>query len=376
MQSVIRYFILSFILLMLLQNATAEIVTTHQTQLENIQNEISHLKNNISAYQKQQANLQQQLKTTELTNSKLSAEITQLTQALTHQETILRELSATQKNTQARLDSQNTALAEQLRAAYKLGAQNHLKVMLNQEDMSAANRHLMYYKTLNETRAKLIGDIQQNLALLNQTIKESEAHQQTLKKLLAQKQRQQAKQQRILKLRQQLIAKLGLQTQSKQAQIESLIANQKTLQDTVTRLKQREFFTTEQPFDQLKTKLSWPVKGKFISSYGSLLDVGTQHSNGVLIQAPMGSPVHAVYSGRIIFADWLRGFGLLVIINHGHQYLSLYARNQTIYAKPGQYVRTGDVIAATGDSGGYEKPALYFEIREKGYPVNPKIWCR
>ncbi len=376
MQSRARHFVVSCIFILMAQNAIAETTVLHQSQLDSLHTKIVRLKNTIAVNQQQQSNLQQRLKMAELANGKLSEQILKITHELNQQKIKLSELNTTQKMTQTRLNSQNTALAEQLRAAYKLGTQNQLKILLNQEDMSTANRHLTYYKTLNETRAKLIVDIQQNLQLLTKTIQDSELHERALKKLLAEKERQQTKQAHILRLRQQLITQLGLQTESKQAQIESLLANQKTLQDTVIRLKQREFFTTDQSFDQLKTKLMWPVKGNFVSSYGSLLDVGTQRSNGVLIQTPMGSPVHAIYSGKIIFADWLRGFGLLVIINHGHQYLSLYARNQAIYAKTGQYVRTGDVISSSGNSGGYQKPGLYFEIREKGLAVNPKIWCR
>jgi len=369
-------FLFLFCFLILAMTASAEVITTKQAELSQVNGKIQTLQKTISQNQTQTTNLQQQLKTAELAIGKLSEQITRLTKDLSAQQKILDDLNFIEQTTELKLKIQNDALGQQLRAAYQLGTQNQLKILFNQENMNTANRHLTYYKALNEARTKLIIEVQQNLILLQKTLQATKTHQQTLQNLLAQKQRQQKNQQRTLALRQHLMAALGLQTQSKQQQIESLMANQQMLQETIFRLKQREITLNGQPFNQLQGKLTWPVKGQFVASFGSLLDQGTLHSNGVLIKAPMGTPVHAIYSGKVVFADWLRGFGLLIIINHGHQYMSLYARNQAIYAKPGQDIGTGDVIAATGNSGGYNNPGLYFEVRQNGTPINPSLWCR
>lgn len=377
MRSLIHYgFLFLCCYLTLAVTASAEIITTKQAELSQVNGKIQTLQKTISQNQMQTTNLQQQLKTAELAIGKLSEEITRLTKELAAQQKILDDLNIIEQTTELKLKIQNDALGQQLRAAYQLGTQNQLKIMFNQENMNTANRHLTYYKALNEARTKLIIEVQQNLILLQKTLRATKTHEQTLQNLLAQKQRQQKNQQRTLVLRQHLMTALGLQTQSKQQQIESLMANQQILQETIFRLKQREITLNGQPFNQLQGKLAWPVKGQFVASFGSLVDQGTLHSNGVLIKAPMGTPVHAISSGKVVFADWLRGFGLLIIINHGHQYMSLYARNQAIYAKPGQYIATGDVIAATGNSGGYSNPGLYFEVRQNGTPINPTLWCR
>lgn len=376
MRAFIKKVLLIICFTLLIQSVSAETVATKQAELSHVNGQIQLLEKNIQKNKSQSMSLQQQLKIAELAIGKLSEQINRFTQELIAQQKILDELNITEQKTELQLKTQHDALAQQLRAAYQLGTQNQLKIMLNQENMNAANRHLTYYKALNEARAKLISEMQLNLILLQKTLHASELHQRTLKNLIAQKQIQQKHQQHILIIRQKLIETLGLQTQSKQQQIESLMANQQTLQETIARLKQRDITLNGQPFDQLQGKLSWPVKGQFVASFGSLLDQGTLHSNGVLIKAPMGTPVRAIYSGKVIFADWLRGFGLLIIINHGHQFMSLYARNQAIYAKPGQYIETGDVIAATGNSGGYNNPGLYFEVRQNGTPINPTIWCR
>lgn len=358
------------------QSVSAETVATKQIELSHVNKQIQSLEKNILQNQEQSANLQQQLKSAELAMSRLNEQITHLSQALVAEQAILSELNKTEQATQLKLKSQNDALAQQLRASYELGTQNQLKILLNQENPGAANRHLTYYKAINEARSKLIADIQQNLIVMQKTLFATRKHQQTLKNLLAEKQYQQNHQQRVLKLRQQLILALGLQTESKQQKIDSLMANQKALQETLFRLKQKEVTLNLQSFNELRGKLLWPVKGQFGASFGSLISGSSLHLNGIVIKAPMGTPVHAIYSGKVVFADWLRGFGLLVIINHGHQYMSLYARNQAIYAKPGQMIQTGDVIATTGNSGGFSSPGLYFEVRQNGSPQNPNLWCR
>ncbi|HSW93789.1 MAG TPA: peptidoglycan DD-metalloendopeptidase family protein [Gammaproteobacteria bacterium] len=352
------------------------IVTTKQVELSHVNEQIRSLKKTIVQNKAASTSLEQQLKTTELTLGQLGEQITDLTKQLAAQQKMLDTLARTQQITELKLNIQQDALAHQLRAAWQPGSKNALKILLNQENPGTANRHRVYYKTLNEARAVLIRDIQHNLALLQTTVQATKAHQQKLKKLLADKEWQQKRQQRMLYRRQQLITALGSQNQDKQQQIETLITNQNALQDTISRLKQRDITLTGLSFNQLRNKLSWPVEGSLMTSYGSLTDNSSQRSNGIVIKAPMGTPVRAIYAGKVIFADWLRGFGLLIIINHGHQYMSLYARNEAAHVKPGQWVQTGDIIAKTGNSGGYNNPGLYFEVRQNGAPVNPAFWCR
>lgn len=129
-----------------------------------------------------------------------------------------------------------------------------------------------------------------------------------------------------------------------------------------------------QPFRHLKAKLAWPVKGKILKKFGSRR-VDSQW-NGVLIRAKEGTQVKAIATGRVIFSDWLKGYGLLLIVQHDKNYMSLYAYNQSLYKSKGDWVSAGDVLATVGKSGGRSKPALYFEIRKKNKPVNPAKWCR
>jgi len=131
----------------------------------------------------------------------------------------------------------------------------------------------------------------------------------------------------------------------------------------------------KQDFDKLKGHLPWPVKGRILARYGTSKDQGHLKWRGVLIATKYGTPVKAISHGRVAFSDWLQGFGFITIIDHGDGYMSLYGHNETLLKQAGDWVNAGDVIATSGDSGGQPRPALYFEIRSHGKPVNPSNWC-
>jgi septal ring factor EnvC (AmiA/AmiB activator) len=130
------------------------------------------------------------------------------------------------------------------------------------------------------------------------------------------------------------------------------------------------------PFSRLKGKLPWPVQGKLAARYGANRKAESLTWRGVVIDAEEGREVKAIYNGRVVFADWMRGFGLLLIVDHGNGYMSLYGHNQSLYKNVGDVVRKGEAVATVGNSGGRETPGLYFEIRHNGVPDNPVLWCR
>jgi len=132
----------------------------------------------------------------------------------------------------------------------------------------------------------------------------------------------------------------------------------------------------QKPFKQLKGKLLWPSRGKLRKLFGRWRSVDKVKWNGNIIQNPEGSEVYSISTGRVVFSDWFRGYGLLTIIDHGHQYMSLYGHNQSLLKNVGDEVYTGEQIATSGRTGGNAKPGTYFEIRYKGQPVNPSRWCK
>lgn len=359
------------IIILSLSHAT---YSADQNTLFNVHKLIMNLRNSIKENQQKNQDLHQQLKTAEIAIGDLSKQVIQLNRSLQDEETTLKTLKLEQEKYLKKLREENTTFAQQIRTTYLLGGAQQWKVILNQQDLNAINRHFTYYRYLSQSRLHLISDIKHTLTAFTNSIRSTHLHQQNLKKLLAEKQDQQLQQLRYVKARQDLIEKINERIRTKKQEMESLLANQKNLQDTLDNLPVDNSNFDSQSFAELETKLTWPVNGLITSSYGSLLDTGG-HLNGVIIQTAIGTPVHAIYKGKIIFANWLRGFGLLVIIDHGNNYMSLYARNQAIYAEIGSFVNTGDVIAITGSSGGFTTPSLYFEIRHNGIPANPVRWC-
>ena len=132
--------------------------------------------------------------------------------------------------------------------------------------------------------------------------------------------------------------------------------------------------TSEEPFSTFKGKLTWPVAGEVLHDYGTSRGSGPLKWNGVVLAAPRGREVRAVYHGRVIFADWLAGMGLLVVVDHGENFMTLYGYNETVLKSPGDWVAPGDAIATVGDSGGQSQASLYFEVRQGTRPVNPRQW--
>lgn len=348
-------------------------------ELQQVSGKIKQVQTTISKDHQREVSLQQQLKLSENSLQNLQKDIARINQDQLNEQTELTHLKKQQQELQVTLTTQHQALAKQIRAAYLLGKFNEFKIFLNQEDPNTLNRRLGYYRYLTQNQAALITKLKDNLASLDQTASSIHEHQEKLKALLQQKQGEQKKQKDTQDLRQTLIGKLHDEMQSKQQQLSTLIANQQALQQAIDTIKNTQPSINSidhRPFQQLRGQLSWPVKGTLLADFGSALDVGNQHLSGVIIKAPQGTPVHAISAGKVVFADWLRGFGLLVIINHGNGFMSLYARNQSLYVKVGDSVTSNSVIATTGNTGGYQLSSLYFEIRENGIPINPKLWCR
>lgn len=352
--------------------ANAHCITAYansQPEYQNINGQIEQIQTTLNQEH-------QELKASEITLAKLTLEIAHINQQQAKEELKLSELKNQEHTLQTKLSSQHDALAQQVRAAYQLGKLNEIKILFNQENPYTLSRHLGYYRYLTKERLDLISATKETLHSLTETMQSITDHKNDLQKLLVQKKQQQEKQELTQKLRQRLIAQLNQKVQTKQQQSSIALANQQALQETFNQLPALDNLNKQQPFANLQGKLAWPTRGKLIASFGSPLSTEGQHLSGVIIQAPQGTPVKAISSGKVVFANWLRGFGLLVIIDHGNNYMSLYARNQALHAKVGEKVKPGDLIASLGNTGGYELSSLYFEIRKNGIPINPSFWCR
>jgi septal ring factor EnvC (AmiA/AmiB activator) len=291
------------------------------------------------------------------------------------------ELAAERRTEEAALAKDREALAGQIRAASMIGRQEPLKLLLNQRDPGQTGRVLVYYQYFGRARASQIAAIDAHLEELAGLDAELAAEEQRLTMLEEQQRGEVAKLQSARERRGRALVSLESESKSRAKELERLKEQQGGLEKLVRELRRAleriDKFPTDSKdaFARLRGKLAWPVAGRLVASFGQTRAGGVKW-DGVLLAGTQGTPVRAVYHGRVVYADWLSGLGLLTIIDHGDGYLSLYGHNERLYKEVGERVTAGDTIATLGDSGGRPRPELYFEIRKAGKPVDPRPWFR
>ena len=325
--------------------------------------------------------LQTDLRRSERGIAKLSRQVTDLDRQMAPAENKLTDLKRQQAAHQMALDAQKAALATQMQAAFMEGRDSQLKLLLDAQDPATVGRLFAYYDYLNRARAARIVSVRSEItaiATLSTRISGQIADLKTLRddrsEALTDLQQQNAS-------RRQLIVEIDSSIKSRDAEIGHLKRDQQALQALVDDLRQAlsdipADLGQGKRFAALRGKLLWPVAGRVVSRYGQPRAGGHMHWEGDLIAAPAGTPVRAVSYGRVVYADWMPHFGLLVILDHGNGYLSIYAHNQNIARQVGDWVQAGETIATLGDSGGQDQPALYFELRHGKDTLDPRRWCR
>jgi septal ring factor EnvC (AmiA/AmiB activator) len=287
-------------------------------------------------------------------------------------------LQAQRTSVEQTLGEEREALAGQLRAAYTIGRDEQLKLLLNQQDPAQLGRMLAYYGYFGRARADRIAAIDSQLAKLVELDAELVAQDEQLAALEREAQVQLDNVQRGRRDRAAVVKELDQELKNRRVQLARLKREESTLENLLTDLRRvmQEFpVNSEEPFEKLKGKLAWPVLGRLVADFGQKRSPGLKW-NGVLLATERGTQVRALYFGRVIYADWLPGMGLLTILEHSGGYLSLYGHNQQLFKAVGDWVSPGDVIATAGDSGGRSRPELYFEIRKGSTPLNPHQWIR
>jgi septal ring factor EnvC (AmiA/AmiB activator) len=291
------------------------------------------------------------------------------------------ELATARRNEESVLSERRAALAGQIRAASMIGQEEPLKLLLNQRDPGQTGRVLTYYQYFGRARASQIAAINSHiaeLATLDAGLAEEEAR---LVALEEQRQGELSRLQAARDRRGRALVSLESESKNRARELARLKDQQGGLEKLVRELRRAleriDKFPTDSKdaFAKLRGKLSWPVAGKLLASFGQNRAGGVKW-DGVLVSGSQGAAVRAVYHGRVVYADWLSGLGLLTIIDHGDGYLSLYGHNERLYKEVGERVTAGDTIATVGDSGGRSTPALYFEIRKAGRPVDPRPWFK
>jgi len=349
-----------------------------EAELATVRAEIERVTREVSAEQVERDRLTKELRSAEISVGEARDQWLEVRRQRAADAARRSALAAEQKQREGELADNRAALAGQMRAAYSIGRQEPLKLLLNQKDPSVAPRMFAYYGYFGRARADQIKLIEDDVTRIAELEGELEAEDQKLAELEKEQRARLDALETAREKRSHVLASLEVQSHTRAQNLERLRAQQSGLEKLLRELRSalaRYPVEGNDAFTRLRGKLSWPVSGHLIARYGDARAGGVRW-DGVLVATERGNPVKAVCQGRVIYADWLPGLGLLAIVDHGDGYLSLYGHNEKLLKAVGEEVAAGDTIAAAGDSGGSSRPELYFEIRKAGKPVDPRPWFR
>ncbi len=349
-------------------------------QLRQLDVEINRITAEISNASQRQTALQTQLQKAEVALGTLQREIVKNQRALENSNTELTALKEQRSQHEKARDEQQARIAAELKAAWQVGRQGQIKVLLSQKNPHTVARALGYYRYFFQARNTMIAEYRENLrqlVTLQQRIDtaaaELEARGQALKKQQITLTAAQAERKRVMTQLAQSIRSSSDQLKQKEQDRQQLEELLQAIEEVVVDLEVPANYAT---FKSAKGSMAWPVDGKQTNQFGRSRNAGKMQWQGITIAAKKGTTVSAIHHGRVVYADWLRGSGLLLIIDHGDGYMSLYAHNESLLREVGEWVTAGSPISTVGNSAGMERTAVYFEVRYNGKPTNPANWCK
>ena len=392
-------------------------------------NQVAGKQSELDALKRRLQTLQQEFRHTQANRQEAADDLRQSERAISTAVRQLRQIDGERQRTQgelktlaqqsgateARIREQQSHLAQALKGAYRRGQGDALKRILNGGDPNQTARDLRYLAHLSRAQHAMIGSLRADLAQLSALQQQTEQKSSELAQLQAAHEAEQKKLQADKLAREQVLRTLSVQIQQQQRQISTLKRDEQNLTKLVERLnrlmaqqaareraariaKQKQAaaqkaagqprrpvavntetpvaFRSDQPFSRLKGSLRLPVAGELMNRFGAPREGGGVNWRGLFIRSAQGTAVKAIAAGQVVFSEWLRGFGNLIIVDHGEGYMSLYSNNESLYKQVGERVQPGDAIASVGNSGGQPESGLYFEMRHQSRPVNPLLWVK
>ncbi len=361
------------------QAPDAELTRVKEHELSVVRQRISELKARMDASARQRDRLAAELEAAELEIARQREKLADIEErkrdANRRKAALDDQLAASRKA----LDEETGALAAQVRAAYLSGGQERLRLLLNQRDPAALGRLMVYYRYLNARRAATVAGVRARVTALNRVVEAIAVEQQRLADLADERYAELTTLGAAQDSRSKLMAELRREMEQQGKEVERLAQQEQDLTRLIAELTSilSDYpISSEEPFSELKGRLTWPIAGTLLHDFGQPRAGGDLKWNGVVLAAPRGREVRAVYHGRVAFADWLAGMGLLVIVDHGEGFMTLYGYNETVLKDAGDWVAPGDVIATVGESGGQNQAGLYFELRRGTRPIDPADWVK
>ncbi|NIR28007.1 MAG: peptidoglycan DD-metalloendopeptidase family protein [Gammaproteobacteria bacterium] len=351
-----------------------------EAELTAVRNRIETLDARLNEARMAKDRLAAQLREVERRIGRVAGRLRELEAALADKAAQLEELRAAERRHRHALGEHRAALRRQIRASYIMGRQDYLKLLFNQENPAALARVLTYHGYVSRARARRMERTKHELERIAEIERDVEAQTRELAALRREKERQRAELEGYSEARARVLSELEAEIGDTDQRLRRLRRDEAKLAELVRELRDAladipNTLDERSPFENLRGRLPWPSGGALRARFGTPRGSGDLEWQGVWIAAESGQEVRAISHGRVAYADWLRGFGLLTIIDHGGGYMSLYGHSQSLYKEPGDWVDKGEVIASIGASGGHSQSGLYFEIRHDGRPVDPLRWC-
>jgi len=399
--------------------ANANQAASKQSELDALKLRLQTLQQEFRHTQADRKEAADELRQSERAISAAVRQLRQLDGERQRMQSDLKTLAQQSGATEARIREQQAYLAQALKSAYQRGQSDALKRILNGGDPNQTARDLRYLAHLSRAQHAMIESLRVDLAQFTALQQQTEQKSAELARLQAAHEAEQKKLQADKLAREQVLRKLSAQIQQQQRQISTLKRDEQNLTKLVERLnrlmaqqaareaararaaqqakKKQEAgqnvagqprrpvavntetpvaFRSDQPFSRLKGSLRLPVAGELMNRFGAPREGGGVSWRGLFIRAAQGTAVKAIAAGQVVFSEWLRGFGNLIIVDHGEGYMSLYSNNESLYKQVGERVQPGDAIASVGNSGGQPESGLYFEMRHQSRPVNPLLWVK
>ncbi len=345
-------------------------------QIKALQKSVRQLTATLSDTKGEKTSVQGELRNTDKKIGKLAKQIGILNKQLGGAETKLKKLQISRKPILASLRKQAKGLEVQLKQQYKTGKLPRLQLLLTQRDPEQVSRMLQYYDRINQTMTDKLQRFRDDLVKLDQAEQAIRSTQQTVFDRRDALQTSAAELKSSRGERKQVLAKLEKQLKAGSRKLKTLKADQKRLEKVLAQLQisinEVALGGNDRAFSELKGRLPWPVKGTLTRGFGSMRE-GVRF-DGVILAAKQGRAIKAIHHGRVVFSDWLRGYGLLLIIDHGGGYMTMYGQADSLLKDVGEWVSAKETVATVGNSGGNSKPSLFFALRYKGKARNPKQW--
>lgn len=349
--------------------------------LEQLRTRIQLLRDDLNTVRGTRRDVRVQLTDIERSIAVTARQIRKIRQDLALNTQRVQELITQRRQLQAPLARQREVLAEQVRTGYVVGRQDYMKMLLNQEQPARVGRVLTYYSYLESARRGQIESITQQMDRLHGVEAAINAENE---KLASTNTRLTGEKTSLLALqseRRGILVRIDEVLNDKTQRLANLSSDEQRLSELLRRLPTElsdipADVNVKGAFAKAKGKLLWPTSGRIAAAYGAPRGAGNLRWQGVVLEAEEGTEVRAIWRGQVIFTGWLNGYGMMIIIDHGDDYMSLYAHNQSVVKEVGDWTEVNEVIATVGDSGGQRKSGLYFEIRHNGKPDNPVQWCQ